>query len=506
MASKPKFYITTAIAYVNAAPHLGHALEFVDTDAIARHKRLQGFDVYVLTGTDEHGVKIYNTARKKGIEPQALVDENALHFRGLKPLLNFSYDDFIQTSNKERHWPACQKIWQKLVDKGDIYEQDYEGLYCEGCELFMKESELVDGMCPIHRKAPTPLREKNYFFRLSKYSEQIVQLIESDTLKIVPEVRKTEFLNMAKEGLLDVSFSRPRSVLPWGVDVPNDPEQVMYVWCDALTNYISAIGYAKETDKFKKYWPADMHVIGKDIVRFHAGIWIGMLLSAGLPLPKSILVHGFLTHNGDKMSKTLGNIVDPVDFVHKYGTDALRYYLLREIPVGRDGDFSDKLFIERYNADLANNLGNFVNRLTTLIQRYQVGNFTFDKWSDDYKKRVEDTWRKYLADMDGYNLHEAVFHVWRLIDHANKMMEDQKPWSLIKEDVEKGRAVLCNQLELLRHVTMMIAPFIPESSAKIRAQIGLPPIVDERSSRQWGGESKWVGLGEGGILFPRIDG
>ena len=505
MSSKNKFYITTAIAYVNAPPHLGHAMEFIETDAIARYKRMMGVDAYFLTGTDEHGVKIYNTAKKEGIETQALVDKYAQTFKNLKGILNLSNDDFIQTSDKERHWPACQLLWKKLVEKGDIYKKEYEGKYCEGCEMFMKETELVDGKCPTHKKEPVLLKEENYFFKLSNYSEKIVKLIESKELKIVPESREAEFLNIAKDGLMDVSFSRPRNVLPWGVDVPGDPNQVMYVWCDALTNYISAIGYAENTEQFKKYWPVDLHVIGKDIVRFHAGYWIGMLLSAGIELPKSIFIHGFITHNGEKMSKTTGNVVDPIEVADKYGTDALRYYLLREIPVGRDGDFSDKLFVERYNSDLANNLGNLVNRIYSLISRNEIIDFTFDKYSDLYKEKVDETWKKYTSDMDEYDLHEAIFHVWRLVDFANKMMEDEKPWALLKDNPEKGRAVLCNLLEVLRHISIMISPFIPEASTKIRRQIGLPNEIDSEKENGWGVVIGWQKLGEQEILFPRIE-
>ncbi len=505
MPSQDTFYITTAIAYVNAPPHLGHALEFIQADAIARYKRLMGLDTYFLTGTDEHGVKIFNTAKKKGVETKELVDENAKHFRNLKDLLGLSYDDFIQTSDQKRHWPACQKLWNKLLEQDDIYEKEYEGLYCEGCELFMKETELVDGKCPIHKREPIPLKEKNYFFRLSKYSDKIAELIESGELKLLPDNRQAEFLNIAKEGLHDVSFSRPRDVLPWGVTVPNDESQVMYVWCDALTNYISAIGYAEDSDLFKKYWPADVHLIGKDIVRFHAGIWIGMLLSAGIPLPKSILIHGFLTHNGEKMSKTLGNVVDPVEMAQRHGSDALRYYLLREIPNGRDGDFSDQLFVERYNADLANNLGNLLNRVHTLISRNEITDFAFDKHQETFKEEVDETWHKYVANMDEYDLHEAIFHVWRLVDFANKMMEDEKPWALMKSDPEKGSAILSNLLEVLRHISIMISPFIPETSHKMRIQLGLPAEIDRGGEDGWGSYKDWTKLGESEIIFPRIE-
>ncbi|MBN2087758.1 methionine--tRNA ligase [Candidatus Peregrinibacteria bacterium] len=505
MLNKNKFYLTTAIAYVNAPPHLGHAMEFVETDTIARYKRLMGFDTFFLTGTDEHGVKIYNTAKKENIGTQELVDKYSQNFKELKSILNLSNDDFIQTSDKERHWPACQKLWRKLAENGDIFKKEYEGKYCEGCEMFMKESELLDGKCPTHKTEPVLLKEENYFFRLSKYSEQIVELIESKKLRILPEFREAEFLNLAKEGLTDISFSRPRNILPWGVDVPDDPSQVMYVWCDALTNYISGIGYATDSDTFNKYWPADMHVIGKDIVRFHAGYWIGMLLSAGIELPKSILIHGFITHNGEKMSKTLGNVVNPVEVANKYGTDALRYYLLREIPVGRDGDFNDKLFKERYNSDLANNLGNLLNRVYTLISKNNISDFKFNLYSDIYKEKTDETWKKYIDDMEGYNLHEAIFHVFRLVDFANKMIEDEKPWALIKENSEKGRAILCNLLEVLRHISIMLYPFIPESAVKIRRQIGLSEDIDAKNENGWGVKTGWLKLGEQEILFPRID-
>lgn len=499
-----KFYITTAIAYVNAKPHMGHALEFVLADVISRYKRLMGSDTYYLTGTDEHGTKIYNTALAAGKDVQDFVDENAQLFKELGRLLNLSNDGFIRTSDKNIHWPACQKLWNKLVNQGDIYEKEYEGLYCEGCEAFMNERDLIDGHCPHHKKPPTLLKETNYFFKLSKHSARIVHLIESGQVKILPENRKQEFLNLAKEGLHDVSFSRPKSILPWGVEVPNDPSQVMYVWCDALTNYISGIGYHQESDLFKKYWPADLHVIGKDIVRFHAGIWVGMLLSAGIPVPKGILVHGFLTHNGEKMSKSLGNVVDPVVVVEQYGTDALRYYFTREIPCGRDGDFNDQLFVERYNADLANNLGNLVNRVHALITRNEISDFNFEDEKEVYKTKVDDTWKKYVSHMNQYQLHEAVFYLWRLVDFANKKMEEEKPWTLLRTDPPRGKTVLCNLLEVIRHISIMISPIIPHSATKIRMQLGLPAMIDPSSEEGWGAVKEWKRLGEAEIIFPRI--
>lgn len=503
MLQKEKFYLTTAIAYTNAGPHLGHALEFIQADAIARYKRLMGYDVYFLTGTDEHGIKNYNTAKKAGVDTLEFVQGNATIFKKLKETLDLSYDDFIQTTDKERHWPAAQKMWKKLEEKGDIYLKEYEGLYCEGCELFLKETELEEGNCPVHKRPPELAKESNYFFRLSKYSDQIVKLIESGQLRLVPDFRKNEFLNMAKEGLHDVSFSRPKEVLPWGIDVPSDPEHVMYVWCDALTNYISAIGYAEENEQFKRYWPADTHVIGKDIVRFHAGIWIGMLISAEVELPKSIFIHGFVTHNGEKMSKTLGNVVDPLKTVEEYGKEALRYYLLREIPTGKDGDFNDQLFIERYNSDLANNLGNLVNRLHTLVSRNEIKEFTFDQHHEISQQKVEEAWKIYQEVMDQFDLHAGVAACFRLVDFANKHLEEEKPWSTIKSDRERGISTLCNLLEVLRHISLMLHPILPGSSLHIRSQIGLSE--DPLAESQGWGSVLWNQLGEKEILFPRIE-
>jgi methionyl-tRNA synthetase len=485
-----KFYITTAIAYVNAAPHMGHTMEYIMTDAIARYMRMIGRETHFLTGTDEHGTKIYNTALKAGEQPQAFVDKFAQTFIDLKQTLNLSWDDFIRTTDQKRHFAGCQKLWEKLEEAGDLYLKDYEGLYCEGCETFIPEKDLVEGKCAIHLKAPVLVKESNYFFRLSKYSDAIKKLFETGALKIVPEYRQHEFMALLNEGLHDVSFSRPKSTLPWGIPVPGNPDQMMYVWCDALTNYISALDYAHDGPLFKKFWPADMHVIGKDIVRFHAGIWIGMLLSAKIAPPKAILVHGFLTRNGQKMSKSLGNVLDPIEVVQTYGIEALRYYLLREIPVGRDGDFSDQLFKDRYNAELANNLGNLVNRLHNMAGKYEVKELKPTK--AECHEAIKMALEAYHAHMTAYELHEAVQVTWRLIDFANKRIDDTKPWALAKTDLPATQQVLMDLLEVLRNVAFMITPFLPETGDKIRSILGF-------------GEGAWKGLGEAKILFPRIE-
>ena len=372
-----KYYITTAIDYVNAKPHIGHALEKIQADVLARFHRIKGEDVWFLTGTDEHGATNVRAAEKAGKEIKDFVNENSEKFRELKKVLNLSWNDFIRTSDQKRHWPGAQKLWLKLVEAGDIYKKKYKGLYCVGHEAFVTEKDLVDGKCRDHQKAPEVIEEENYFFRLAKYSKEIESRIRNNELRILPETRKNEILSFIESGLEDVSFSRPHKDLSWGIPVPNDPEHTMYVWCDALANYITAVGYGNQQPKsafsadsgaspaesqiigsqpnnqqqFGYWWPADLHIIGKDILRFHAAIWPGMLLSAGLPLPKSIFVHGFVTVEGQKMSKTIGNVIDPVELVKKYGTNTVRYFLLREIPSGEDGDFSYKKLEERYNGD-----------------------------------------------------------------------------------------------------------------------------------------------------------
>jgi len=326
---KIKFYITTAIIYTNAKPHIGFALEITQADVITRFHRLKGDDVFFLTGSDEHGIKNMRAAKSAGISPQTFVDENTAAAIELTKRLNISNDDYIRTTDNERHWPTAQDIWKKLVKSGDIYKKKYQGKYCAGCETFVKESDLIDGKCPIHDKEPEIIEEENYFFKLSKYQKQLTKILESDEYQIVPNSKKNEMLSFIRQGLDDVSFSRPKKILPWGIPVPDDDTHVMYVWCDALTNYLSGIGYTTDKKKFKKYWPADIHLIGKDIMRFHALFWPAMLLSADIPLPKKLLVHSFITSQGKKMSKSLGNVIEPFSQIDKYGTDSVRSHLMK---------------------------------------------------------------------------------------------------------------------------------------------------------------------------------
>ncbi len=460
---------------MNGEPHIGFAMEAVEADAIARYQRLLGKETFFLTGTDEHGSKLAETAKEQGLKPQELCDQNSAKFKELTQILNLSNDDFIRTSDQKRHWPAVQKLWQKLVEKGDIYKGEYEGLYCVGCESFITEKELVDGKCPHHDKEPEKVSEENYFFKLSKYSKQVADLIRSKKLNIVPDFRANEILYLCDQGLKDVSFSRPREVLNWGVPVPDDDSQVMYVWCDALTNYISAIGYAEETEQFKKLWPCDCHVIGKDILRFHAAIWIGMLISAGIELPKSELVHGWIHTKGERMSKSKGNVISPFDLVDEYGVDAVRYYLLSEIPMGKDGDFTYARFEEKYVADLANSLGNLVNRVIVMTQKYFDSVVPEAKISPEIKKIQDEALKKYHQEMEGYMLHKGAGKAFSLVHFANKYIDEKAPWTLAKEGKdEELKSVLFNLLQLVSQVAVLLIPFIPQSIEKIFQQLDLP--------------------------------
>ncbi len=500
-----KFYLTTAIAYVNAPPHIGHALEFIQADALCRFHRLKGDDTFFLTGTDEHGVKIYEAAQKAGMDTQSFVDKNAQTFIDLKDILTLSNDDFVRTTSVH-HKKGVQKIWNKMFEKGDIYKGIYKGNYCVGCEAFIPEKDLDEGgNCPIHKRKPDLLEEENYFFALSKYSDRIRKMIESDELKILPESRKNEMLNIiGEEGLKDVSFSRPKSVLPWGVDVPNDESQVMYVWCDALSNYITAIGYEEENAEFKKFWPCDVHLIGKDILRFHAGIWIGMLLSADLKVPKAVYVHGFVTSEGQKMSKSLGNVVDPLQYTEKYGVDALRYYLLREIPTADDGDFSHGRFVDIYNSELANSLGNLVNRVLMMVERYCGGEVPKKSSGGGVVEFVEGVFDRYRGSFESFDIKSSCERVVELTNFANKYIDDTKPWVLAKGSPAALPEVLYNLLELIRYISVLLLPILPKSAALIADQLGIDPdgmVFDKK----WGICVEGTQVKSAEVLFPRIE-
>lgn len=467
---KNKFYITTSIFYVNSAPHIGSALEMVQADVLACYHRQLGDDVFFLTGVDEHGIKIVRTAEETGKSVQALIDANTAEFKRLTEVLNISNNDFIRTSDKKRHWPAVKKIWQILNENGDIYKGKYSGLYCVGCEAYLGQRDLIDGKCPFHQKEPEIIEEDNYFFKLSKYAPEIKKIIESGKLIIISEKRKNEVLGLINQGVKDISISRPKESLLWGVPAPDNDSQICYVWFEALCNYISALGYADNDEKFKKYWPADIHCIGKDILRFHTLLWPAMLLSAGLPLPKKVFVHGYITSKGQKMSKSIGNVVNPFDVVEKYGSEITRYYLLREFSSTEDGDFSAERLEERYNSDLANGLGNLVSRVLTLAEKTGI-NHESGIINHELEKEIELTQKNYRKAIEEIKFNEVLEIIWKLISVCDEYIEKNKPWELRKNDEKKFKEVISDLLISIKEITILLKPFMPETSEKILGQI-----------------------------------
>lgn len=466
---KGKFYITNAIPYVNAKPHIGHAEEFIYTDVIARYHRLLGEEVASLCGADENALKNVQAAEKEGISVEQLVDKNQQLFQDLFKKLNVQFDVFQRGSNKKTHFPSSQKLWE-LCSK-DIYKKEYEGLYCVGCEQFYTPDELNEnGECFEHPGRPLEkVKESNYFFALSKYQDQLLKLIESGEYEIVPDFRKNEVTSFIKSGLQDISISRSNErAKNWGVPVPNDPTQRMYVWFDALNIYQSGIGFGWDEEKYKKWWPADVHNIGKGIIRFHAVYWPAFLLSAGLELPKRLFVHGYITVEGQKMSKTLGNIIDPLELIEKYGVDPLRFYFLKEIPVFGDGDYSETRFKEVYNAFLANGIGNLVARVARLAEN---AGFENKDESIDFSSAV-DTNADYKRAFDGLKLNEAVDAVFTKIGQADKYIDEHKPWELAKDEAKKDELnkVLTYLVVKVTEIATLLQPFLPESSAKVLEQ------------------------------------
>jgi len=490
-----KFYVTTPIYYVNGAPHIGHAYADVIADTLARAHRIKGDETFFLTGTDEHGAKISRSAAETGKDEQVFADEQSKLFSDLAESLNISNDDFIRTTDKEKHWPGVIAMWKALRDAGDIYKGTYDGLYCVGHEAFITEKDLVDGKCPEHEQTPETISEDNYFFRMSEYIDRIRATIVSGEMKIVPEARKNEVLAMIDDGAGDISFSRPAKDVSWGIPVPEDAEHTMYVWCDALTNYISALGYGKEGDgarKMAQFWPADVQVIGKDILRFHAVIWPAMLLAAGLPLPKMIFTHGLIMSGGKKMSKTLGNIVDPNKIINEYGADAFRNFLVTDMPAYDDGDFTLERFNEVYTARLTNGIGNLVSRIATMIERFSNGDLArptnellqevalrqyvsevgTDKMVEvkgqDAELYITTIVRqRYNEAIDKVKLNDAAGIAWALLKTCDGYIQDYEPFKLIKTEPEKAKAVLWNAAILLLSGTRMLEPVMPETAEKI---------------------------------------
>ncbi|MBI4141654.1 methionine--tRNA ligase, partial [Candidatus Woesearchaeota archaeon] len=474
MMPKKKFFITTAIPYVNAPPHIGHALEFVQTDVIARWHRLKGDDVFFLSGSDENAQKNVLAAAEKNVDVKLLVEKNSDLFKELLKTLNISNDDFIRTSVDKKHSAGAIKIWKACEKSEDIYKKSYSGLYCIGCEAFITEKELVDGKCAEHLKTPEIVSEENYFFRLSKYQKLLKELISSDKLKIVPESRKNEMLSFIDAGLADFSVSRPAERMKgWGIPVPDDKSQIIYVWFDALTNYITALGFANNSQMFKKFWPADVHVIGKGITRFHAIYWPAMLLSAKVAMPKSLFVHGYITVNGQKISKSLGNVIDPVEIVKKYGADSVRYFLLRHISPFNDGDFSESALVKSSNADLADGLGNLLQRTCVMVHKYFSGvipkpvKFTDKEHALIKAVSIFDDVDKL---MNNFEWNRALERIFESVHRCNKYVTETEPWKI--SDKKRLATVLYVLIESLRIFSILLSPFIPFSAEKISAQLG----------------------------------
>lgn len=462
MEGKETFYITTPIFYPNAKLHLGHAYTTTLTDVLARYQRLTGKEVYFLTGSDENTQKLVAAAERENIPVEEFLSGIIANFTNLYRQLGISYDQFIRTTDRQIHWPGAQKLWGKLVAAGDVYKKEYEGLYCVGHEAFITEKELVDGKCPDHGTTPEHIKEENYFFRLSKYTAAVKEKILSGEFEILPVSRKNEILSLLESGLEDVSFSRPKKHESIGIPVPGDGSQVMYVWCDALSNYITALGFGRDEVLYKEFWPADVHVIGKDILRFHAAIWPAMLLSAGLPLPRRLLVHGFITSGGKKMSKTLGNVIDPQDLISEYGGEAVRYYLARHITPFEDGDITHEHFKEVYNANLANGLGNVVARIMKLAQ---------DNLPRGTRPEPAGLPKNYIDALGRFEVNGALDEVFRHIQALDQKITDTEPFRVVKSDPEAGKKLIFDLTQELYLIGRMLNPFMPETSKKIKDAI-----------------------------------
>jgi methionyl-tRNA synthetase len=503
--SMTRFYITTAIDFVNSRPHLGTAYEKVMADIIARFKRLAGYDTHFLMGNDEHSLNVFKKAEELGISPLEYCDRMEVEFRSVWKRLDISFDDFIRTT-EDRHRVSVQALVQRIRDAGDVYERMYQGWYCDSCEGFKQEKDLEDGNCPLHRTKPRWLEEKNHFFRLSRFREPLLSLYRETPTFLVPEIRRNEIVSFLESGLDDISISRESQA--WGIPVPFDPESVVYVWADALINYASAVGYARDEPLFEKWWPCDLHVIGKDITRFHCVIWPAMLMSAGVALPRQVFGHGFVYFRGERMSKSLGTVVDPLDAAEKFGPDPLRLYLAREIAFGQDGDFSWERFEARYNADLANNLGNLVSRVASMAEKYRGGLLRAPSSpSDALRRKADEARERYSVAMESYAIQDGANAAFDLVNAVNEYITDSEPWVLAKDESKADRLsqVLYDAAEATRIAAVLLLPVMPSSSREILKRIGgVSAEVKLSVDALWGvkGELK---VEKSSALWPRLE-